>query len=111
MDNVRIGATKTAAGNIKRSVGKVFRDRKTIADGKAEATGEKVQNAIGGIRDTIPGKAKPSPSPVPARLPEISRQYRAPADGQGSSRARDLRQSARRGSWARSSTGSRSSTQ
>jgi uncharacterized protein YjbJ (UPF0337 family) len=87
MDNDRIvGAAKTvAAGNIKHSVGKVFGDRKTVADGKAEAAEEKVQNAIGGIRDTIRSKAKPSPSSVPARWREVLRRYRAPADGQGSS--------------------------
>ena len=77
MDNDRIvGAANTVACNIKHSLAKG--DRKTVAEGKAEVAEEKAQNAIGGIRDTIRGKAKPSPSPVPARLPEVLRQYRAP---------------------------------
>jgi uncharacterized protein YjbJ (UPF0337 family) len=54
MDKDRIiGAAKTVAGNIKQAVGKAVGDQKTIADGKTEAAEGKVQNAIGGIKDTI----------------------------------------------------------
>ncbi len=54
MDKDRIiGAAKTVAGNIKQAVGKAVGEQKTVADGKTEAAEGKVQNAIGGIKDTI----------------------------------------------------------
>ena len=54
MDKDRIvGAAKTVAGNIKQAVGKAVGDQKTVADGKTEAAEEKVQNAVGGIKDAI----------------------------------------------------------
>jgi len=54
MDEDRIvGAAKTVAGNIKQAVGKAVGDQKTVADGKTEAAQGKVQNAVGGIKDTI----------------------------------------------------------
>jgi len=54
MDKDRIiGAAKTAAGNIKQAVGKVVGDQKTVADGVTEAAEGKVQNAVGGLKDTI----------------------------------------------------------
>jgi uncharacterized protein YjbJ (UPF0337 family) len=59
MDKDRIvGAAKTVAGNIKQAVGKAVGDQKTVADGKAEAAKGKVQNAVGGIKDTIRSVAK-----------------------------------------------------
>jgi uncharacterized protein YjbJ (UPF0337 family) len=61
MDKDRIvGAAKTVAGNIKQAVGKAVGDRKTVADGKTEAAKGKVQNAVGGIKDTIRSVAKKS---------------------------------------------------
>jgi uncharacterized protein YjbJ (UPF0337 family) len=54
MDKDRIaGATKTVSGNIKEVVGKVVGDQKAVADGQAEQKVGKVQNAIGGLKDTI----------------------------------------------------------
>jgi uncharacterized protein YjbJ (UPF0337 family) len=48
-----VGAAKTVAANIKQAVGKVVGDQKTVADGKTEAAKGKVQNAVGGIKDSI----------------------------------------------------------
>ena len=54
MDKDRIaGAVKTAIGNVKEVVGKVVGDQKTVADGKAEQKVGKIQNAIGGLKDTV----------------------------------------------------------
>jgi uncharacterized protein YjbJ (UPF0337 family) len=59
MDKDRIvGAAKTVAGNIKQAVGKAVGDQKTVADGKTEAAEGKVQNAVGGMKDTIRSVAK-----------------------------------------------------
>ena len=59
MDKDRIvGAAKTVAGNIKQAVGKAVGDQKTVADGKTDAAEGKVQNAVGGIKDTIRSVAK-----------------------------------------------------
>ncbi len=59
MDKDRIvGAAKTVAGNIRQAVGKAVGDQKTVADGKTEAAEGKVQNAVGGIKDTIRSVAK-----------------------------------------------------
>jgi uncharacterized protein YjbJ (UPF0337 family) len=59
MDKDRIvGAAKTVAGNIKQALGKAVGDQKTVADGKTEAAEGKVQNAVGGIKDTIRSVAK-----------------------------------------------------
>jgi len=54
MDKDRVeGAAKTASGTVKESVGKLTGDQKTIADGQAEQKVGKVQNAVGGLKDTI----------------------------------------------------------
>ena len=54
MDKDRvIGAAKTVAGTIKEAAGKAIGDQKTAADGKAEKIEGKVQNAVGGAKDTI----------------------------------------------------------
>ena len=59
MDKDRIvGAAKTLVGNIKQAVGKAVGDQKTVTDGKTEAAEGKVQNAVGGIKDTIRSVAK-----------------------------------------------------
>jgi uncharacterized protein YjbJ (UPF0337 family) len=59
MDKDRIvGAAKTVAGNIKQAVAKAVGDQKTVAHGKTEAADGKVQNAVGGIKDTIRSVAK-----------------------------------------------------
>ena len=54
MDKDRIaGAAHEAKGSIKEAVGKVVGDAKLQSDGKAEKTAGKIQNAIGGVTDTV----------------------------------------------------------
>ena len=47
------GAAKTVSGNVKESVGKLTGDQKTVAAGQAEQKAGKVQNAVGGLKDTV----------------------------------------------------------
>ena len=47
------GAAKTVSGNVKASVGKLTGDEKTVAAGQAEQKVGKVQNAVGGLKDTV----------------------------------------------------------
>lgn len=57
MDKDRVaGAAKVAAGKIKETVGKVVGDAKLTTEGKAEQVEGKVQNAIGGLKDTLKEK-------------------------------------------------------
>jgi uncharacterized protein YjbJ (UPF0337 family) len=52
MDKDRIeGAVKEAVG--KEAVGKVVGDAKLQADGKADQVEGKMQNAVGGLKDTL----------------------------------------------------------
>ena len=54
MDKDRIdGAAKTVGGKAKEAVGKLTGDQKTVAEGQAEQKVGKVQNAVGGLKDTI----------------------------------------------------------
>lgn len=54
MDKDRIaGAIKQAAGTAKQLVGKLLGDHKTETEGNAQKAAGKVQNAIGGIKDTV----------------------------------------------------------
>ena len=54
MDKNRIaGSAKEAKGAIKEAVGKATGDAKLRADGKADKTEGKLQNAIGGLADTV----------------------------------------------------------
>jgi len=54
MDKDRIeGAAKTVGGKVKESVGKLTGDQKTVAEGRAEQKIGKVQNAVGGLKDTV----------------------------------------------------------
>jgi uncharacterized protein YjbJ (UPF0337 family) len=53
MDSDRVeGVAHQAKGAIKEVVGKVTGDAKTEAEGKAEKAAGKVQNAVGGMKDT-----------------------------------------------------------
>lgn len=53
MDKDRIeGAVHQAKGAIKEVFGKVTGDAKTEAEGAAEKAGGKMQNAVGGLKDT-----------------------------------------------------------
>jgi uncharacterized protein YjbJ (UPF0337 family) len=54
MDKDRVeGAAKTAGGKVKEAVGKLTGDQKTVAEGQAEQKVGRVQNAVGGLKDTI----------------------------------------------------------
>jgi uncharacterized protein YjbJ (UPF0337 family) len=57
MDKDRIaGSAKEIKGAVKEMAGKAVGDAKLEADGKADKIEGKVQNAIGGLKDTIRGK-------------------------------------------------------
>lgn len=54
MDKDRIkGVAKQAEGKIKQVVGQAIGDAKLEADGKSEVMGGKIQNAVGGLKDTL----------------------------------------------------------
>ncbi|MDP3690657.1 CsbD family protein [Bradyrhizobium sp.] len=57
MDKDRIaGSAKQVKGTVKQAVGKVAGDAKLEAEGKADKIEGQVQNAIGGLKDTLKGK-------------------------------------------------------
>ncbi len=54
MDKDRIiGSAKQVAGAVEEAAGKALGDGKAEAEGKALKTEGKVQNAVGGAKDTI----------------------------------------------------------
>jgi uncharacterized protein YjbJ (UPF0337 family) len=54
MDKDRIaGAAKQTKGAVKEAVGKVIGDAKLVADGKSDKVEGKVQNAVGGLKDSV----------------------------------------------------------
>ena len=57
-DHDRIeGAAKNIGGKIKETAGKVTGDTKLQAEGKADQVEGKVQNAVGGAKDSLRDKA------------------------------------------------------
>ena len=57
VDKDRIkGSAVQAKGKVKEVAGKVTGDSKLEAEGKGDQLKGKVQNAIGGIKDTLRGK-------------------------------------------------------
>ena len=53
-DHDRIeGAAKNIGGKIKEGVGKVTGDTKMQAEGKADQVEGKVQNTVGGVKDSL----------------------------------------------------------
>jgi uncharacterized protein YjbJ (UPF0337 family) len=57
MDKDRIkGSAEQAKGAVKEAVGKVTGYSKLEAEGKGDKAAGKVQNAIGGLKDTLRGK-------------------------------------------------------
>ncbi|MBX9574865.1 MAG: CsbD family protein [Caulobacteraceae bacterium] len=53
-DHDRIeGAAKQAGGNIKEAVGKMTGDEKLKAEGRADQVEGKVQNTVGGMKDSL----------------------------------------------------------
>jgi uncharacterized protein YjbJ (UPF0337 family) len=56
MDKDRIeGSAKKAKGAVKEVAGKVPGDAKLEAEGKADKAASKIQNAVGGLKDTLRG--------------------------------------------------------
>lgn len=54
MDKDRIaGSAKVIKGTIKEKVGKAIGDAKLESEGKSDKAVGKVQNAIGGLKDTV----------------------------------------------------------
>jgi uncharacterized protein YjbJ (UPF0337 family) len=54
MDKDRIaGAAHQVKGTVKETIGKVTGDTKIEAEGIAEKTAGKVQNMVGGAKDTV----------------------------------------------------------
>jgi uncharacterized protein YjbJ (UPF0337 family) len=51
-----VGSAKQIKGGVKEVVGKAVGDRKLEAEGKVEKIEGKVQNAIGGLKDSLKGK-------------------------------------------------------
>ena len=57
MDKDRIkGSAEQAKGAVKETAGKILGDKKLETDGKTDKVAGKVQNAIGGLKDTVRGK-------------------------------------------------------
>ena len=57
MDKDRIaGSAKEIKGAVKQVVGKAVGDAKLELEGKADKIEGKVQNLIGGLKDTLKGK-------------------------------------------------------
>ena len=60
MDKDRVaGSAKQAKGSVKEAIGKVTGDSKTEAEGAAEKTAGRAQNAVGGIKDAVRVTTKP----------------------------------------------------
>jgi uncharacterized protein YjbJ (UPF0337 family) len=54
MDKDRIaGAAKEAKGTVKEVIGSATGDAKLRADGKADKSKGKIQNAVGGVKDSV----------------------------------------------------------
>ena len=51
-----VGSAKVVKGKIKEAVGKAVGDTKLESQGKVDKIEGKVQNAIGGLKDTLRGK-------------------------------------------------------
>jgi len=57
IDRDRIaGSAKVVKGKVKQAVGKAVGDAKLKAQGRADEIEGKVQNTVGGIKDTLKGK-------------------------------------------------------
>jgi len=57
MDKDRVvGSAKELKGAVKQALGKALGDAKLESDGRADKIEGTIQNAIGGIKDTLRGK-------------------------------------------------------
>jgi uncharacterized protein YjbJ (UPF0337 family) len=60
MDKDRVaGAARQAKGSVKEAIGKITGDGKTQAEGSAEKTAGRAQNAVSGVKDTVRDIIKP----------------------------------------------------
>jgi uncharacterized protein YjbJ (UPF0337 family) len=50
------GSAEQAKGAVKEAAGKILGDKKLETEGQTEKAVGKVQNAIGGLKDTLRGK-------------------------------------------------------
>lgn len=50
------GVGKQAGGRVKEGLGKATGDEKLKAEGRADKAEGKIQNTIGGIKDTLTGR-------------------------------------------------------
>ena len=54
MDKDRVaGSAKQIKGEVKQAVGKVIGDAKLESEGKADKVEGNIQNAVGGLKDTV----------------------------------------------------------
>ena len=66
MDKDRIkGAAKTVTGKAKTATGKLLGDEKLTNEGRADQVKGKVQNTVGGIKDTVREADEESRKPPP----------------------------------------------
>jgi uncharacterized protein YjbJ (UPF0337 family) len=57
MDKDRVeGSAKEIKGKAKEVAGKVLGDAKLKSEGKADQAAGKIQNVVGGVKDTLKGK-------------------------------------------------------
>ena len=57
MDKDRVvGSAKQVKGGVKQVIGKAIGDAKLESEGNADKIKGKVQNAVGGLKDTLRGK-------------------------------------------------------
>jgi uncharacterized protein YjbJ (UPF0337 family) len=57
MDKDRVeGSAKEIKGKTKEVAGKVLGDAKLESEGKTDRAAGKIQNAVGGVKDTLKGK-------------------------------------------------------
>jgi uncharacterized protein YjbJ (UPF0337 family) len=58
-DHDRIeGAAKQVGGSIKEGLGKLTGDEKLKAEGRADKVEGKVQNTVGGVKDSLKGDGR-----------------------------------------------------
>jgi uncharacterized protein YjbJ (UPF0337 family) len=54
MDQDRIeGSARTLGGRVKEFFGRMFGDSKLRAEGKMDQTGGRIQNTVGGLKDSL----------------------------------------------------------
>lgn len=51
-----VGSAKIVKGKVKKAVGKAIGDTKLEAEGNADKIEGRIQNTVGGVKDTLKGK-------------------------------------------------------